>query len=74
MSKENVLKNVFKNGGFPPIKFCPEKKEQTGEKGRFFANTKKNDINIRQILTTKTKSGPIIIEDNKEDELEIGDV
>ena len=46
----NSQKNII-NGGFPPIKYCPLKKEDSSKsKERFFANAPRQNINIRQLL------------------------
>lgn len=71
---------MVKNGGFPPIKFCKEERDnvtssdEKPKKERFFSNTMKNNINIRQILVSK-KDVPIIdISEKKDkDELEVVD-
>jgi hypothetical protein len=73
MSKENI----YKNGGFPPIKYCkPTTTESILTKGnkkeRFFANAVRNELNIRQILATKSKVDPVfIIEKPEVDDIEI---
>ena len=72
MSKENI----YKNGGFPPIKYCKvdKSKEITikTSKERFFSNAVRNDLNIRQILKTKSKlDTEFIIVNKEEDALEI---
>lgn len=70
-------KHIFKNGGFPPIKYCPELDTQkTGatktSKERFFANAPRQNINIRQLLTESANKKPLIITDNvTEDVLEV---
>jgi hypothetical protein len=72
---------MTKNGGFPPIILCESKelehssdKSNLPKKERFFSNTSKNNINIRQILVSKQKTEPlIIIDEKKEDELEVID-
>ncbi len=67
----------FKNGGFPPIKYCSysdsdsEKNESSKKsKERFFANTPRQNINIRQLLSDSNKK-PIIINEVNNNELEI---
>ena len=68
---------IFKNGGFPPIKYCPElDTEKTGvnktSKERFFANAPRQNINIRQLLTESANKKPLIITDNvSEDIIEV---
>ena len=75
MSKENI----FKNGGFPPI-LISKKDDDTNKKvskERFIASNVRNDINVRQLLTEKTKLEPVFIEDTKEkekEELEVVDL
>ena len=66
---------MLPNGGFPPIKLCPEdiepvQKKETKEKG-FFYSTKTNNINIRDIL--KKSRNKVISDVRQEDELEIVD-
>lgn len=73
MDKKQTL---IKNGGFPPIKYCPEldtdkKVLNKTSKERFFSNAPRQNINIRQLLSeSATKKPLIIIDSNKEDELE----
>jgi hypothetical protein len=68
MSKENI----FKNGGFPPIKYCKvaDSKESATKtsKERFFSNATVNVLNIRQILKNKSKIDTDFIIDKKEEE------
>jgi hypothetical protein len=63
------------NGGFPPIKLVEKEKEKEKEsksKERFFSNTTKKTLDIRQLLTENTlKKSVIDINEKKEDELEI---
>jgi hypothetical protein len=67
----NSQKNVI-NGGFPPIKYCPQKKEdQSKSKERFFANAPRQNINIRQLLSDSIKKPIIITEDSKDNDLEV---
>ncbi len=71
----NSQKN-FKNGGFPPIKYCSysksEKKEQgTTSKERFFANAPRQNINIRQLLSDSKKKPIIITDEVSDNELEV---
>lgn len=72
MSKENI----YKNGGFPPIKYCTvaDTKESATKtsKERFFSNAIRNDLNIRQILKSKSKlDADFIVVNKEEDALEI---
>jgi hypothetical protein len=64
--------NTFKNGGFPPIRYCPvsDEKEKPFKttKERFFANTPKQNINVRQLLSDSQKK-PIIIPETYNDEI-----
>jgi hypothetical protein len=68
---------IFKNGGFPPIKYCPEldtdKIDTTkSSKERFFANAPRQNINIRQLLTDSTNKKPLLIPDSvSEDFIEV---
>lgn len=62
-------------GGFPPIKYCPEKDVENKNKGtreRFYAPKINKNINIRQILKENVKKPLIEIEQEKE-ELEVVD-
>jgi len=69
--------SVFKNGGFPPIKYCPELETDKNttvktSKERFFANAPRQNINIRQLLTESVNKKPLIITDNvTEDVIEV---
>ena len=65
---------MFKNGGFPPIKYCPElDTDKIGttktSKERFFANAPRQNINIRQLLTESANKKPLIIIDNVSEDL-----
>lgn len=73
MSKEMVIKN----GGFPPIRYCPATskdipKDKT-QKERFFSNAPKQNINIRQLLSDTKKKPVIITEDTNNDDIEVID-
>jgi len=64
---------ILKNGGFPPIKYCPElnidKSNIKSTKERFFSNTPRQNINIRQLLTDTTNKKPIIVPDNESEDI-----
>jgi hypothetical protein len=66
-------KNILKNGGFPPIKYCEtlntNTQNETPKKERFFSNVQKQNINIRELLSQNIKQ-PVIIVDVKDDSLE----
>ena len=63
-------KFIFKNGGFPPIKFCKNENENTNtNKERFFQNNTIHNINIRQLLSDTNKK--IIIVPTDDESLEI---
>jgi hypothetical protein len=67
--------NIYKNGGFPPIQYCPDlninkKSNDPKSNERFFSNVPKQNINIKELLSNNKKEAVIII-DNKDDELEI---
>lgn len=66
---------TFKNGGFPPIRYCPEPDEKPlkTSKERFFANAPKQNINVRQLLSDTQKKPIIITEANPDIDLEIVD-
>jgi len=67
----NSQKNII-NGGFPPIKYCSQKKEESSKsKERFFANAPRQNINIRQLLSDSIKKPIIITEDSKDNDLEV---
>ena len=65
--------NVIPNGGFPPIKYCEEKKVKKidSKKERLFESKSEKDINIREILSS-SKMKPIIdLSTKKEDIKEV---
>ncbi len=70
----NSQKN-FKNGGFPPIKYCSYKKvtqnSNKTSKERFFANAPRQNINIRQLLSDSNKKPIIITDEASDNELEV---
>ena len=63
------------NGGFPPIKYKNNEKDiktsTNNKKERFFSNAPKQNINIRQLLTTNNKKLVIKIEQNVEDDMDV---
>jgi hypothetical protein len=66
----------FKNGGFPPIKYCSyseaDKKDSSKtSKERFFANAPRQNINIRQLLSDSKKKPIIITDEITDTELEV---
>jgi hypothetical protein len=66
----------FKNGGFPPIKYCSTvsvEQKQKKSKERFFSNNIKQNINVRQLLSETTKKPIIITEPVQDDALEVID-
>lgn len=66
----------IKNGGFPPIKYCSTitiDNKQKNSKERFFSNTIKQNINIRQLLSDTKKTPIIITETVHDDNLEVID-
>ncbi len=65
-----IKKNNELNGGFPPL--ILNKNIKSKNKVRYFAPIMKNNLNIRQILQSKTKKN-ILDEDNKnkDEQLEI---
>ena len=69
--------NTFKNGGFPPIKYCSNVTSNIDNKNkskeRFFSNAPKQNINIRQLLSDTHKKPIIITETNQDDNIEIID-
>ncbi len=65
-----------KNGGFPPINYCPLSKsdidvKSTKTKERFFSNAPRQNINIRQILSENKKKPIIVIDNNNDNDLEV---
>jgi hypothetical protein len=62
-------------GGFPPIKYCPDKVESGDKKvstrERLFASQINKNINIRQILKENVSKPLIDISDDKKEELEV---
>ena len=58
-----MFHNIYKNAGFPPIKYCPIDDIKQNTKERFLSSTH-HDINIRQILNQK--KNPIIIKTDDE--------
>jgi hypothetical protein len=75
MSTQN--NSIIKNGGFPPIKYCrnlsDSSKNETKTKERFFSNTQKQNINIRQLLSDTVKKPLIITDTVSNDNLEVID-
>ncbi len=73
----NNKQDIFKNGGFPPIKYCPELDTDKSDpiktsKERFFSNAPRQNINIRQLLTDTTNKKPLIIPESiPEDPIEV---
>ncbi len=66
----------IKNGGFPPIKYCSTinvEKEKKSSKERFFSNTIKQNINIRQLLSDSKKTPIIINEPVQNEDIEVID-
>jgi hypothetical protein len=67
----------MKNGGFPPIKYSLESSDtsknndSTQTKERFFSNTPRQNINIRQLLSESAKKPVIITETIENDNLDI---
>jgi hypothetical protein len=56
---------IFKNGGFPPIKYCTkiEIVNPNTTKERLFANSPRQNINIRQLLNESTIKKQLFIPD-----------
>jgi hypothetical protein len=53
-------RNILKNGGFPPIKFCTNENKEENKKERFFQNNTIHNINIRQLLSDSNKKTIIV--------------
>ncbi len=74
MNKQKFIKN----GGFPPIKYCLNNDNDNDNntiktsKERFFSNTPKQNVNIRQLLN-ENKIIPLIIVDTSNDILDVID-
>jgi hypothetical protein len=64
-------------GGFPPIKYCPEKVDTSDKKintrERLFSSNINKNINVRQILKENVSKPLIEINDDKKDEIEVVD-
>ncbi len=71
----NTKQPIFKNGGFPPINYCPQVESEKGttskSKERFFSNAPRQNINIRQLLSENKKKPIIIIDTNNDNDLEV---
>lgn len=68
------MQKNYKNGGFPPIKYCPvvetnDIKDTKTTKERFFSNVPTQNINIRQLLADSNIKKPLIITDNVNDDI-----
>lgn len=66
------------NGGFPPIRYCPEKVVDKDSKNvnvreRLFAPNINKNINIRQILKESIQKPVINLETDKNEDLEVID-
>lgn len=68
------------NGGFPPIRYCPEKNNNknnnpsnTDTRQRLFSSSINKNINIRQILKETVQKPLINIEANNKDQLDVID-
>jgi len=66
------------NGGFPPIRYCPEKAVDKDSKNvnvreRLFAPNINKNINIRQILKESIKKPVIDLDTDKNEDLEVID-
>ena len=65
--------HVFKNGGFPPIKYCPKieivNANANAAKERLFANSPRQNINIRQLLNESTIKKQLFIPDVVSDDI-----
>jgi hypothetical protein len=69
-------KNVLKNGGFPPLKYCKVKdtdKKDKSSKERFFFSAPVQNINIRQLLADSKKKALIITDENTSNDIEVID-
>jgi|UniRef100_A0A6C0ED34 hypothetical protein len=65
-------KKILKNGGFPPLLYCPKKNlNDENIKERSFSSSITHNINIRQILSNNKK--PFILDaiQNTDEQLEI---
>jgi hypothetical protein len=64
------MKNIYKNAGFPPIKYCTiDESKNKISKERFISSSPNKEINIRQLLSSNNKK-PVIIDINN-DNLEV---
>jgi hypothetical protein len=60
-----MKQNIYKNAGFPPIKYCHDDKIESISKERFLGTVPHQELNIKQLLNTNKK--PIIVDINDED-------
>jgi hypothetical protein len=60
-----MKQNIYKNAGFPPIRYCPndESKNKTS-KERFIGTVPNKEINIRQLLSSNINKKPLIVDMN----------
>jgi hypothetical protein len=65
-----MKQNIYKNAGFPPIKYCSKNEITKTTKEKFYSPNSNNEINIRQLLYVNKK--PLII-DNNDNNLEVID-
>jgi hypothetical protein len=68
----------FKNGGFPPLKYCKTQQalnenQEKNSKERFFSNAPRQNINIRQLLSDNKKKPILIVDEQVDNDLEIVD-
>ena len=66
------------NGGFPPIRYCPEKASNKDDKTvnvreRLFAPNINKNINIRQILKETIQKPVIDLDTDKNEDLDVID-
>jgi len=46
-------KKLFKNGGFPPLRYCDNKVDKQPAKERLYISTKRDDIDFSKLLLPK---------------------
>lgn len=63
-----LMNNNIPNGGFPPIKFCKKEKILKDTEFKYFANSKK--VNIQEIIKSKKNKEKFINTEEETEQLE----
>lgn len=69
-------KYINKNGGFPPLRYCPDDDKDVPiikSKERLFANTPKDNVDIKTLLLKSVSNKPLFIEPNNDEILIVSD-